>query len=221
MNRTFLFLAASLLTAAPAIARAQPAPTPDQPAAAPAAKSDRGAFVAGGKVGGAFSWAGLSPFVVGGIEVGYVLPFLNRSFGILVDLDYTAPSKSGTDPDPRVMSGGKYNWHLTQQELNLMPVVMWRMTFIKARVTPFIGIGPRFFFLKSTVRSGEGTPMFQETTEQSTKVGFGIPLGVEIALGPGGILVEPLIQYGVLDHTSTGASSTGAVNVSVGYRFLL
>jgi opacity protein-like surface antigen len=217
--RRFLTLGSALaaLTLAP-LASAEMGP-PDTSAGKPAPK-EGGGFLAGAKVGGIFSFGGLSPFVLGGVEVGYVAPWLHRSFAVTVNLDYTAPSKSGAESDPRIMTGGKYPWHLTEQELNLMPVVMYRMTFL-GRVTPYVGVGPRIYFLKSTVRSGEGMPTFQETTEKSSKVGVGVPLGAEIGVGPGGFTAELLFQYGTLDHTATGASNTGAASISVGYRFLL
>jgi opacity protein-like surface antigen len=175
--------------------------------------------LAGAKVGGIIPFGGLGPNITGGIELGVVFPWVHRSFALAVDLDYAAPQASGSETDPRIMTGGKYTWHLTQQELNLMPVVMYRLTSL-GMVTPFVGVGPRFYFLKSTVRSNEGEPTFQETTEQSTKVGFGVPLGVEIQLGPGGLLAELLFQYGALDHTATGVSNTGGASLAVGYRFL-
>lgn len=199
---------------APATASADATVAPSQPAT-----RDRGAFLAGGKVGGIFPFGGLGPNVTGGVEVGYVFPWLKRSFGLAVDLDYAVPTQSGSESDPR-LAGGKYSWHLTQKELNLMPVVLYRLTML-GRVVPYVGVGPRIYFLQSKVRSDEGKPTFQETTEQSTKVGFGVPIGVEISLGPGGIIAEALVQYGGLDHTATGASNTGAVNVMAGYRFLL
>ena len=177
-------------------------------------------LLAGARVGGVIPFGGLGPNLTGGVELGVVFPWIHRSFALAVDLDYAAPKASGTETDPRITTGGKYTWHLTEQELNLMPVVMSRLTSL-GKVTPFVGIGPRFYFLQSTVRSDEGTPTFQETTERSTKVGFGVPLGVEIQLGPGGLLAELLFQYGDLDHTATGVSNTGGASLAVGYRFLL
>lgn len=191
--------------------------TPD--AAADLSPREGGGLLAGAKVGGVVPFGGLSPNVTAGLEVGYVFPWLHRSFAAAIDLDYAAPKSSGTVNDPRV-TGGKYTWHLTEQELSLMPVVMYRLTLLR-KVTPYIGIGPRIYFLRSTVRSNEGKPSFQETTEQSTKVGFGVPIGAEIPLGPGGLLAEVLLQYGSLDHTATGTSNTGGLNLSVGYRILL
>ena len=163
-------------------------------------------ILAGAKVGGVIPFGGLGPSVTGGVELGVVFPWIHRSFALTVDLDYAAPKASGSETDPRIKMGGKYTWHLTEQELNLMPVVMYRLTSL-GKVTPFVGVGPRFYFLQSTVRSDDGSPSFQETTEKSTKVGFGVPLGVEIQLGPGGLLAELLFQYGGLDHTATGSTA--------------
>lgn len=178
-----------------------------------------GGFLAGAKFGGLVPFGGLSPNITGGIELGYVFPWLHRSFALTATVDYAAPQKSGSETDPRI-TGGSYTWHLVEQELNVMPVVMYRMTFL-GRLTPYVGVGPRIYFLKSTVRSGEGTPSFGETTEQSMKVGVGVPLGVEFQLGPGGLTGELLFQYGTLDHTATGVSNTGGLNLMLGYRFLL
>jgi hypothetical protein len=174
----------------------------------------KGVFVTP-KVGGIFPFGGLSPFVTGGLDAGYALD-MGLAFGLAAD--YTAPHKTGTESDPRV-TGGTYSWHLTTQQLQVMPFVMYRFTKLGALV-PYVAIGPRFYFLKSTVRSNEGTPSFQETTEQSGKIGVGIPIGVEYSLGPGGLVGELLLQYGGLDHTATGNSNTGAASIAVGYRFM-
>src|SRR5262245_49131290 len=76
-------------------------------------------ILGGAKVGGIVPFGGLGANVTGGVELGYVFPWLHRSFALAVDLDYTVPKTSGTESDPRV-SGGKYTWHLTEQELDLM-----------------------------------------------------------------------------------------------------
>ena len=221
--RRFLSLSlglTALTLAAAASAQDEPSNPPTPAPAAPAGQRQmKIGLMAGAKVGGAVNFSGISPFVIGGIEVGYALPFLNRSFAIAIDLDYTVPRTSGAENDPRV-AGGKYTWYMTQKQLALTPMVMYRMTFL-GRVVPYIGVGPRIWFIENTVSSNEGNPVFQPTTERSTKVGVGIPAGAEIHLGPGGLLAELMFQYGVLDHTQTGATNTGAVSLQVGYRFLL
>jgi hypothetical protein len=184
-----------------------------------AAPREGGGLLAGAKIGGIVPFGGLSPNAAVGIEIGYVFPWLHRSLAAAIDLDYAQPTASGTESDPRV-AAGKYSWHLTEQQLNLMPVVMYRLTSL-GRLTPFAGIGPRIYFLKSTVSSDGAQPKISDTTEQSTAVGVGVPLGLEFQLGPGGLLAELLLQYGGLDHTATGESNTGALSFSLGYRLLL
>jgi hypothetical protein len=190
------------------------APQPDAPA------PHRSGVLLGGKVGGLVPFGGLSPNARVGIEAGYVFPFAHGSFGAALDVDFAAPKSSGTKSgDPRV-PGGSYDWHLTEQELAFMPVLMYRLTSLKA-VIPYAGIGPRIFLLRSTVRGSAAGATIAETTEQSTKVGIGVPLGVEVPLGPGGLVAELLLEYGSLDHRATGTSNTGGLNLLVGYRFLL
>jgi opacity protein-like surface antigen len=190
--------------------------TPDKPPASNdhAAEGRSNGVLIGAKVGGILPFSKLGPNVSGGVEVGYAF----GNFAVAIDADYTAPQASGTESDPRV-TGSTYTWHLTEQELNVMPVFLYRMPL--GKLTPFVGIGPRIYFLKSTVRSNTGTPSFSETTEQSMKYGFGIPFGLEIKAGPGGFLAEVLLQYGGLDHTATGSSNTGSASLSLGYRIIL
>ena len=87
---------------------------------------------------------------------------------------------------------------------------------------------PGLYFLESTVKGDAGGVTIKDTTEQSTKLGFGVPLGVQYNLGPGGLTAELLLEYGPLDHTATGGrrpatgdSNTGSASLLVGYRFLL
>jgi hypothetical protein len=192
---------------------------------APAAANDGakpgGSVLLGAKVGGIVPFGGLSPFVSAGVEAGYVFPWLHRSFAAAIDADYTAPSKEGSDADARLgAGGGSYDWHLTQKQLAIMPVFLYRITSLGSLV-PYAGIGPRVYLLESTVRGSFQGAEISETTEKSTKVGVGVPIGVEYHLGPGGLIAELLLQYGGLDHTATGSSNTGAASLSVGYRFLL
>ena len=196
-----------------------PPPTSEEPRAEEPPKA-HGGLLAGAKVGGLLSFGGLNPNARVGLELGYVFPWLNRSFAFLIDADYAAPKSSGSQAgDPRVQ-GGTYDWHLTEQILAIQPTVMYRFTKLKS-VVPFIGIGPRIYMLRSTVRGAVGSVEIPETTEQSTKVGLGVPFGAEIKLGPGALIGELLFEYGSLDHTATGDSNTGALSLAIGYRLLL
>lgn len=213
-----LALSTALLVSRAALAE-EPPPPDAGPPAAPAAAPSRGSFVVGAKVGGIAPFDGLDPFVVGTVEVGYVLPFFDRAFAGLVDVSYTAPSASGAEADPRVPTG-QYNWHLTQHELVIQPTLLYRYTRL-GRVVPFVGIGPRIYLMKSVVTGDAGGEPIGETSEPSTQIGGGLPLGVEFQVGPGALLGELLFEIGTLEHSITGASHTGGASLHLGYRFLL
>jgi hypothetical protein len=199
---------------APALAEAQSA-QPAPPVPAPAREPS---VLIGAKLGGIVPLDGLSPFVQGGLEIGRVLPGWQRRLAIFLAVDYTQPTTSHEEQDPRVM-GGTYSWKLTEQELGVMAGVMFRVSGL-GKLVPYGGIGPRLLLARSSVRD-DGGPMISKTTERSTKLGVGIPLGVELVLGPGRAVGELLFQYGTLDHVATGDASSGALTLGVGYRLLL
>lgn len=191
----------------------------DAPASSPAEEPAGGTgLLLGAKVGGIVPLDGLSPFVQFGIELGYALPPLKRQLAIVVAVDYTQPSTTNEEMDPRV-TGGSYTWKLIEQELGVQATLMFRAKSVKP-VIPFAGIGPRILFARSKVQD-DGAPMISTTREQSTRIGIGVPLGVELPMGPGGLVGEVLLQYGTLDHTATGDAHTGAISLSVGYRAVL
>lgn len=169
----------------------------------------------GVRLGGIVPLDGLGPFGSAGVEVGAVLPPMHRRLAIAIAIDYTQPTASGSEMDPRV-AGGSYTWSLTERELALMPLVVFRATNVHA-FTPYAGIGPRILFLESTV-GDDGMPAFSDTREVSTEVGVGVPIGAELRLGPGRLTAELLLQYGALDHVATGDTHTGALGLTVGYR---
>jgi hypothetical protein len=192
---------------------------PDQPTdVAPNERKGVGPLL-GVKAGGLVPFAGLTPGFTVGVEAGIVLPVLHRGLAFAVAADYAQAWDSGTTTDPRVASS-TYSWNLTQEFLTVMPLVMYRLTTLKA-ITPFIGVGPRIYFMRSTTSGTAGTSAIADTTEVSTQIGFGIPLGVEIKLGPGGILAELLGQWGPYSHTATGDTHTGAIGLSFGYRMVM
>ncbi len=218
MRSLIATLSSTFALLAPLSAFAQDA-GPGEAQSDPHAAKDKGVLL-GAKVGGIAPFNGLSPNARVGVEVGYFFPVAKGSLGFALDVDFAAPKSHGTKTgDPRV-NGGSYDWHLTEQQLAIMPVLMYRFTSLKP-IVPFAGIGPRINFLRSTVRGSSGGMTIDETTEQSGAVGVGIPLGAELRLGPGALLAELLFEYSSLDHVATGATSTGGLSLSLGYRVLL
>lgn len=197
-----------------------PADTSSGAASSAAPAPHQSGVLLGAKVGGLLPFGGLSPNARVGIEAGYVFRFCNGCFAAALDVDYAAPEAHGSNPDDPRVNGGSYTWHLTEQELSFMPVLMYRLTSLKV-VTPYAGIGPRIFLLRSTVKGNANGSTIAETTEQSTKVGVGIPVGAELPLGPGRLMAELLFEYGSLDHRATGTTNSGGLNLMLGYRFLL
>jgi len=178
------------------------------------AKAHEG-FLAGAKFGGIVPLgSGMTPFIAGGLEVGWV--FNPGKVGVYLDVSYATPKGSGKGDDPR-LPAGSYEWTLTQKQLVLQPTLLYRFT--GGSVTPYIGIGPRMYLTESTIKSDE--PKLAITEERSTEFGVGLPIGIEFAVGPGGLFAEALLQWGPLDHTITGDTHYGAASLFIGYRAIL
>lgn len=188
------------------------------------ADAERGIVLLGAKVGGIAPFNGLSPFVHGAIEAGYVFPTLNHGLGAYLQVEYSAPRTDGDvkeDFDRDRVPSGAYSWHVTQQELVFTPTFLYRMTTLSHTITPYVGLGARIYLLKTTTRGDADGVKIDETTEQSTKWGIGLPLGAELALGPGKLIGELMFQWGPLKHTLTGDTHLAGASLSVGYRLFL
>jgi len=189
------------------------------------ARRDAGAILLAGKFGGAASFNGLSPFPTVGLEVGYLFGGTGGQIAAALAAEYTAPSADGKQTESfspeRIPGAGTYSWELRQKELVLQPTFFYRLAGLVPRLTPYAGIGPRFYFLESVVRGKAGGESFQDTPERSTKLGFGVPLGAELELGPGGLFAELLPQWGPLKHATTGDTHLGGMSLFVGYRAAL
>lgn len=203
-------------------------PAPDlstPPGAQPPAEADSGAVLIAGKFGGITSFNGLSPFPTVGLEAGYLFAGTDGRIAAALAAEYTAPSSDGGQTEAfspeRIPAGGSYTWELRQKELVLQPTFFYRLTGLVQRLIPYAGIGPRFYFLESVVRGKSGGQSFSDTPERSTKIGFGVPLGAEFEIGPGGLFGELLPQWAPLKHTTTGDTHLGGMSLFVGYRAAL
>lgn len=186
-------------------------------------KDDWGILLAG-KAGGVLPFSDLGLMAAGAIELGFVFGGTGRSIVALLDISYTAPSAEGNAEDSRLQppgDSGDYSWTLTQKQLTLQPTFVYRFTDLVEPFVPYAGIGPRLYLLESVIEGTAGDSKLPESVEQSTSFGFGIPLGCEFELGPGGLFVELLFQWGPLAHKITGDSHLGSSTVWLGYRAIL
>jgi opacity protein-like surface antigen len=181
---------------------------------------DRGQVLLAVKAGGLFAepFSKLGASYVVDLEIGYALPVLKHRLAIALDGAYTAPEASGSGTNPQT-TAGSYHWHLQQREAIVGLTLYYRHPV--GRVTPYLGVGPRLFLLQSEIDGSSGATTIHTSSEVSTKVGVGVPLGLGVRLGPGDLFVEGGFAWAPIDHRITGDSNTGALTVSLGYRFVL
>jgi hypothetical protein len=157
----------------------------------------------------------LGPFVIGGLELDFALPVLDKRLVVALDASLTRPGKSGSGTDARV--GGAYDYDLKVTELKLGLDLVFRFFGADRPLVPYLGVGPIVHLLKSTETS---TLAPGENSAQGTKYGVEVVGGVDYRLGPGLLLGEVRYVYSALDHLWTGSSNAGSVSLSVGYRLV-
>lgn len=184
------------------------------------AVDDDSHLILGAKFGGAlpFSDLGLGPIVA--IEAGWVFGNTSGQLAALLDFSYMVSTAEGDAPDMRVPAA-TYHWKLTQKELVLQPTFLFRLTGVSETLVPYVGLGPRIYMLEGVTEGKAGTEQLGETFERSTTVGLGVPFGLEWTMGPGGLLLEILLQWGPLTHETTGDSNLGSAALWLGYRAIL
>ena len=181
---------------------------------------DRGGAIVGLKVGGAltqpFSNLGGSYYLE--LEAGYMLPYLRRLLSVTVSAGLSAPSTSGSASDSRV-PGGSFTYEAGQTQVGLGLTLTARVPL--GRIVPYVGVGPRLILVR-TQSSGVATAApIDQSSETSTEIGIGVPVGVDFLLGPGRIFAEGQLLWTGIAQRSSGESSLGAINLCAGYRFVL
>ena len=145
---------------------------------------------------------------------------LARALGVLCGLGCALHTTSSLAQDAAASADVSASWAL-QKELVLQPTFLYRLPGIVTRLTPYVGIGRRLYFLESVVRGNAGGQRFRDTPARSTKLGFGVPLGAEFQIGPGGLFGELFPHWARLKHATTASSHLGGMSLFVGYRAAL
>lgn len=182
---------------------------------------DRGAGLVGLKVGAllphAFSPLGASWMVE--LEGGYLLPFYRRLIGVVASLGVTMPTVSGSAvSDPRV-SGGSFSYEQSSQQFQLGLTVVGHIPL--GRFVPYIGVGPRAFIVRTPSSGQAGESPIPGSSELSVSPGVGVPVGLEVLLGPGRLCAELQLLYAAATQRSTGPGSFGSMSVALGYRLVM
>lgn len=165
----------------------------------------------------------LGSWPVFGLECGYVLPFdagpFARPLSLSLDVMYTAPGASGSGTDSNLgEDGASYDWELTEQMLIFELAAAWRFMPLGDAFSAYVQVGPRLYLLESVLTASGNGGDFGEHRETDTNVGFLVAAGLDIQLGPGSLFGALEMGYSGLDQKITGESTTGALNVELGYR---
>jgi outer membrane protein with beta-barrel domain len=191
------------------------------PAAAEARETISAGLKAGVGLSQPFSDLGTGPEFE--LEGGYTLPWVGHRLRALLQVGYQRTGSSDRVQDARFVSDGSYTFDLHEDELTVMPAIFGQWFAPGSRRwTPYAALGPRVYMLRTKIDGAAGTmPQdFGPSTEESTKVGFGLQLGAEFTLGPGALLGELAMVWSPLDHRTTGDTNTGSLGINVGYRLM-
>ncbi len=222
----------SALPAEPVAPPSEPGPAgadvpAEEPAAEGAAPDDfRSAWVSVGARAGLYVPGivnRMDPHVVVGLDVAVLLPFLERRFGVQLEVGWAPPGAGvPATADPRLGAPGSMSsWtaSMTTDELFVGGGLIFRFLPPGDVFVPYLGVGGRVYFLRTVVWGvGAGEP-FGENTEVSAQGGISATLGGELRLGPGALVIEAGFGWSDLPHTTTGATSTSAISAQLGYRF--
>jgi hypothetical protein len=179
----------------------------------------------GGSFSGVFSDLGSSPAVQ--LELGYVLPVLDRALEAFVAADYTQPTTQRSDvvdasgPNGESRLSQPMSYDLTQQEFNVTLGALYRLRVPVPLFRPYAALGGRLYFMKTKVKGNTGTEQFGENREGAVSPGVYGALGGELHLGPGAVLLEVQVAYASIDGFVMRDTNAGAANLALGYRLFL
>lgn len=180
-------------------------------------------LVLGGKIGGGlgkpFSEFGASYVLE--VELGYMLPVLDKGIEIFISGQYTQPTTDGIEgeSDPRLP--GTLSYDITQQELALTLGALYRFHVGLDWLAPYGGLGARLYMLRTKVTGSAGGESFGKTEETQSEAGLLLLGGVDFRLGPGALMAELQFGWAHVDGFVLRDTNLGALQLLVGYRAML
>lgn len=184
-------------------------------------QGDRGAPLIGLKLNALLpqAFSPLHTHVLAEVEAGYVLPFGRRVISVTASFGFSMPSTDGSGISDSRVPGGSFSYRSTEQHFLIGVTAYANMPL--GRVLPYVGIGPRIYAVRTTSSGDANGAAILETLETSTQVGVGVPVGVNVMLGPGRIFGEFQLLWAGINQKSTGDGSVGSLTIGAGYRFVL
>ena len=154
------------------------------------------------------------------LEVGYLLPFADRSLAIIASGAYSAPKAEGKGlTDARLPGSAQYA--LTQQTAAISLGLTYRLRLPLPMLRPYASLGPRLFLMRTKIDGSAGGQAFGPNEETVTRVGLFGALGAELHFGPGAALLELSLAWARIDNYVLRDTSVGALSISLGYRIFL
>jgi hypothetical protein len=185
-------------------------------------------LVIGPKFGANFSqvFGDLGTSFIGELEIGYLLPFLQRSIEVFVTGQYTQPPIDGktSKADARLPGDGIMHYDIIQQQVILTLGALYRIPIggnVGQWLRPYAALGGRLYMMRTLIKGKAAGEDFGENKETATKGGFYGALGGDAFVGPGSAFLEVQVVYASLDGFVMRDTNVGALNLAVGYRFFL
>ena len=160
----------------------------------------------------------LKPMLLLELEAGVLL--LDRHLEIDLALSWARPKSTLSKDDPR-LADGSYDWEIKQDFLSLGIVGRYRLLDKSYWFGPYAALGPRILMLHTKAEGESDSGNSFGTNEQfETRFGVSVAIGGELYIGPGAVLIEAGFTFGNLDGYITGNTSSAALEILTGYRFM-
>lgn len=155
---------------------------------------------------------------LGELEVGWVTP--HRPLQIFATGSYVSTGREDVaDPDGRLP--GEFSYDLDQQQFIMTLGGLYRIPLNTDIVRPYAALGGRAYMTSTEITGDAGGESFGTYTEEGTNWGFYFAAGADFFVGPGSILFEIQTGYAPINRFVLQETSTGSLNLALGYRIFL